>query len=118
MKVLLIDDNQDITTLLSKFLKAKGFENIVTNDPREGLERIKEEKYDVVLLDISMPELSGIDIIQTLEKEQVLRDQKIIIFSALAQGNFQGDELLKKEGIHGCLKKPIQLQKLVTAITS
>ena len=42
MKVLLVDDNQDITDLLSKFLKAKGFENVTTNDPREGLERIKK----------------------------------------------------------------------------
>ena len=82
MKVLIVDDNQDITGLLSKFLKAKGFENVVTNDPRDGLERIKEEKYDVVLLDISMPEMSGIDIIQTLEQEKILKDQKIVIYSA------------------------------------
>jgi DNA-binding response OmpR family regulator len=67
MKVLIVDDNQDITGLLSRFLKAKGFENIATNDPRDGLQKIKEGKYDVVLLDVSMPELSGIDIIQTLE---------------------------------------------------
>lgn len=118
MKILLIDDNQDITDLLSKFLEAKGFENIVTNDPREGLQRIKEEKYDVVLLDISMPEFSGIDIIQTLEREQILRNQKIIIFSALALANLQVTELLKKEGIHGCLKKPVHLKELVTAITN
>jgi DNA-binding response OmpR family regulator len=118
MKVLLIDDNQDITSLLSKFLEAKGIENIVTNDPREGLELIKEEKYDAILLDISMPEFSGIDIIQTLEKEQILRNQKIIIFSALALANLQVAELLKKDGIHDCLKKPIQLNELVTAITN
>ena len=118
MKVLLIDDNHDITSLLSKFLVSKGIENIVTNDPREGLELIKEENYDAVLLDISMPGFSGIDIIQTLEKEKILRTQKIIIFSALANANFQIAELLKKEGIKGCLMKPIQLQKLVSAITS
>ena len=118
MKVLLIDDNQDITSLLSKFLKAKGFESIVTNDPRDGLEQIKEGKYDVVLLDISMPEFSGIDIIQTLEEEQILRNQKIIVFSALTFANLQVPELLKKEGIHGYLKKPIQLKELVTAITN
>ena len=62
MQVLIVDDNQDITDLLSKFLKAKGFDNVVANDPRNGLERIKEEKYDVVLLDIFMPGFSGIDI--------------------------------------------------------
>jgi DNA-binding response OmpR family regulator len=39
MKVLLVDDNPDITDLLSKFLKAKGYENVVTNDPRDGSSR-------------------------------------------------------------------------------
>ena len=62
MKVIIVDDNQDITGLLSKFLKAKGFENVVTNNPKEGLERIKGEKYDVVLLDIAMPDFSGYDV--------------------------------------------------------
>ncbi len=118
MKVLIVDDNQDITGLLSKFLKAKGFDNVVTNDPRDGLERIKEEKYDVVLLDISMPEFSGIDIIQTQKKEKILKDQKIVIFSATAFTTSQINDLLKKDGIKGCLKKPIQLNELLTAITS
>ena len=118
MKVLIVDDNKDITGLLSKFLKAKGFENVVTNDPRDGLEKIKGEKYDVVLLDISMPDFSGIDIIQTLESEQILKDQKIVIFSATAFTTGQINDLLKKEGIKSCLKKPIQLNELLTAITS
>jgi DNA-binding response OmpR family regulator len=118
MQVLIVDDNQDITGLLSKFLKAKGIENRVTNDPLDGLERIKENQYDVVLLDISMPEFSGIDIIKTLEKEKILKEQKIIIFSATAFTTTQINDLLKKEGIQGCLKKPIQLNELLTAITS
>ncbi|HUU48996.1 MAG TPA: response regulator [Nitrosopumilaceae archaeon] len=118
MKVLIIDDNQDITGLLSKFFKAKGFEIEVTNDPKEGLQLIKGETYDVVLLDISMPELSGIDIILNLEKEKILKDQKIIIFSATAFTDKQINELLKKEGIKDCLKKPIQLNELLTAITN
>ena len=117
MKILIVDDNQDITGLLSKFLKAKGIENVVTNDPRDGLERIKEEKYDVILLDISMPELSGVDIIETLEREKILKDQKIVIFSATVFTTNQINDLLKKEGVQGCLKKPIQLNELLTAIT-
>jgi len=118
MKVLLVDDNQEITLLLSKFLKSKGFENVVTNDPRDGLNRIKEEKYDFVLLDITMPEFSGIDIIHALEKEKILKDQKIVIFSATTFTTSQINDLLKKDGIQGCLKKPIQLNELLTAITS
>jgi len=118
MQVLIVDDNQDITGLLSRFLKSKGIENKVTNDPLDGLERIKETQYDVILLDISMPDFSGIDIIETLEKEKILKEQRIIIFSATAFTTNQVNDLLKKEGIQGCLKKPIQLNELLTAITN
>jgi DNA-binding response OmpR family regulator len=117
MKLLIVDDNQDITSLLSKFLNAKGFENVVTNDPRDGFQKIKEGNYDAVLLDISMPELSGIDIIQKLEQDKILKDQKIVIFSANAFTTKEIDQLVKKEGIHSCLKKPIALNQLLAAIT-
>jgi len=118
MKVLMVDDNQDITELVYKFLTAKGVENTVTNNPREGLDLIKNENYDVVLLDIAMPEFCGRDIIAALEKENILKDQKIIIFSAHAFSEAQINDLLEKEGIHSIMKKPIQLGKLLTAIAS
>jgi DNA-binding response OmpR family regulator len=118
MKVLIIDDNQDITDLLSRFLKAKGIENISTNDPFVGLDLIKNEKYDVILLDMSMPEFSGIDIIDTLDREKLLQDQKIIIFSAISLTSSQISGLLKKEGVYRCLKKPLELDKLLTVIAS
>ncbi len=117
MKVLIVDDNQDITDLLSKFLDAKGFENVVTNDPQDGLRQIKEGHYDMVLLDISMPEISGIDIIQNLEQDNLLKNQKIVIFSATAFTTKEIDQLITKQGIHSCLKKPIALNKLLATIT-
>lgn len=116
MKVLIVDDNQDITGLLSKFLKAKGYDNVVTNDPQDGLQRIKNEKYDVVFLDIHMPEFSGLDIIQALEAEKILKDQNIVIFSAHNFTTKEVADLLKKDGIVACLKKPIQLNELLTVI--
>ena len=117
VKILIVDDNADITGLLSKFLTAKGFDNVVTNDPLDGLQRIKDGNYDAVLLDISMPEFSGIDIIHKLEQEKILKDQKIVIFSANAFTTNEIDQLIKKEGIHSCLKKPIALNKLLATIT-
>jgi len=117
MNILIVDDSQDITDLLSKFLNSKGFVCIVENDPLDGLLRILEQKYDVVLLDISMPDFSGIDIIQKLEREKILKDQKIFIFSGTSIPNLQLINLLKKEGVQGCLKKPIHLNELLTAIT-
>ena len=117
VQVLIVDDNEDITELLSKFLTKKGFDVVVTNDPRDGLELIKEQNYDVVLLDISMPEFSGIDIIEALERKKILKDQKIIIFSANAFTTSEINDLLRKDGVNGCLKKPIQLSEILAAIT-
>ncbi len=113
----MVDDNKDVTDLLSKFLNAKGFQNDVTNDPREGLERIRKEQYDIVLLDIFMPGFSGFDIIEALEKERILKDQQIVVFSANPVNDLQKNDLLKKQGIHGYVKKPIQLAELLTVIT-
>lgn len=117
MKVLVIDDNQSITELLDTFLNSKGFESFVTNDPKKGLEQIKEKKFDAILLDINMPEFSGIDIIETLEKEKILKDQNIHIFSAVAFSTNQIQNLLEKEGVKGRLKKPVQFQELLGEIT-
>jgi DNA-binding response OmpR family regulator len=118
MKALIIDDNQDISELLSIYLKSKGYDTVVINDSKIALDHIKEENYDVTVLDISMPELSGIDIIRKLERKDILKDNKIVILSAVDFTPLQINNLLKKEGIHNCLKKPIQLKELLTAVTS
>lgn len=116
MKILLVDDNQDITDLLSKFLKAKGYENEATNDPQEGLERIKNEKFDIIFLDIQMPELSGLDIIQALEIDDILKNQNIIIFSAHNFTSSEINDVLSKEGVRACLKKPLQLSEIISTM--
>jgi len=118
MKVLIVDDNEDITDLLSKFLKPKGFETIVTNDAMEGLRHIQKEHYDVIILDIKMPGISGFNIIQILATDDLLKEQNIFIFSAKPFGDNEIKNILRKDGVTGVLKKPIHLNELLTAITS
>ncbi len=117
-KVLIVDDNEDITELLSKFLKSKGFETVETNDPLKGLRHIQQEQYDIILLDISMPEFSGFNIIQLLATDDILKDQNIFIFSAKSFGDNEIKNLLRRDGINGYLKKPMKLDELLTTITS
>ena len=118
MRVLLVDDNPDLTSVLSEYLEERGIESEVTNDPRVGLKRIKEGKYDLVLLDNHMPGLYGTEIIQILEDEKILKDQTIIILSGAEFSPEEIQDLLKKEGVKARLKKPIQLKELFSAITS
>jgi len=98
MKVLVIDDDIETTTMLLKFFNAKGISTVVTNDPMEGLNHIRQGKYDVILLDINMPIISGIGIIELLAGEQKLQDQNIFIFSGTSNNNILVKNVLRREG--------------------
>ena len=118
MKILVIDDNEQTTTMLSKFFNSKGFQTTTVNDPWRGLSIIQTEKFDVIILDISMPNFSGNDIIGMLATDEILQNQKIIIFSAAGFTTFTIKDFLRREGIHAVVKKPIRLEELLRIINS
>lgn len=115
LDILLIDDNKDITTMLSKYLTLKGHDCTVSNDGRNGLTLIEQQKFDVVLLDLAMPEFTGIDIVNNLYNSGKIKNHKIILFTASSVKEDEIQDLLKK-GIHSCLKKPVKLDTLIKSI--
>ena len=118
MKILVLDDNKETTTMLSKFFKAKRFEIEVTNDPMIGVNKIRQKHFDVILLDITMPIISGIGVIELLATDGILKDQNIFIFSGTSLPDIQVKNILRRDGVNGFLKKPIELDGLLTAITN
>jgi two-component system, OmpR family, response regulator len=115
MKILLIDDNESITEMLSKYLTTKGHQCAVSNDGRNGLTLILEKKFDVVLLDLAMPEFTGEDVVDHLQKNGKINDQKIILFTASSIQDEEIDDLIRK-GVHSCIKKPVKLDALLNAM--
>jgi DNA-binding response OmpR family regulator len=103
--------------MLEKFLTIKGHDCTVSQDGKNALEIMKNGKFDAVLLDLAMPHFSGYDIIDDLEKNGKLTEQKIIILTASAITNEQMDSLLKR-GIKSCLKKPVTPDILLKIISS
>ena len=118
MKILVVDDDKQTTSMLSKFFNYEGHSTVVTNDPMEGLRHIQQEKFDVILLDISMPEFNGLNIIKILATDEILKDQNIFIFSGVDYYENQIKDMLTRDGINGFLKKPLELDELLTTITS
>lgn len=118
MKILIIDDDKTLTSMLSKFFNFQGHPTVVINDPWDGLDRIQKEQFDVILLDICMPEFSGEQIIKTLATNEVLQDQNIFILSANLGSEFLIKDMLRKNGINGCLEKPIDPDELLTIISN
>ncbi len=117
MRIFIIDDSKETTTMLSKFFAAKGYSTIVTNDPIDGLEKIRREHFDVILLDINMPVVSGFGVIEILAGADILKDQNIFMFSGVTLPEVQLKNLLRRDGVNGFLKKPIDLDDLEDAIT-
>jgi len=116
MKILGIDDNEDLLSLCEITLSSEGHEYTGINNGKEGLQAIKDEKFDIVLLDLSMPDFSGVDVIDALAKEGLMNKQKIVIFTASSATEKEYAPLLEK-GAHSVIKKPVDVDVLLEAIS-
>ena len=116
MKILGIDDNTDITELLDTVLNGSGHEYTFVNDGKSGIEKIKENQYDLILLDLSMPGFSGEDVLTELNKEKLVKKQKIIIFSASSNNDSEMEEFVSKNGAYGYIRKPVDVDKLLAIL--
>ncbi len=120
MKILGIDDNEDLLELCETFLNSVGHEFTAIDNGREGLQAIRDEKFDVVLLDLSMPDFSGADVIDALVKDGIMNKQKVVIFTAASPTKEEIEVFLEK-GAHSILKKPVDpddLAKFVSKLES
>jgi DNA-binding response OmpR family regulator len=115
LKILGIDDNKDLLDLCEVVLTAEGHEYTGVLTGKEGLEEIRNGNYDLVLLDLSMPEFSGIDVIDSLDKEGLMNKQKVVIFTASSATEKEYGPMLEK-GAHSVIKKPLDVDLLVEHI--
>lgn len=117
MKILIIDDNTDIRMLLEMTINAMGHEFTSTPSGLEGLEMIKRERYDLVLLDLTMPNFSGLDVLNALDEEGLCSQQPIVLFTAslyLSTSDIE-KKLINKE-IHSILSKPSDIDQIMQKI--
>jgi len=115
LKILIVDDNEQITKMLTTFLELKQHICTIANDGKEGLELIKENNNDVILLDLAMPEFDGYAVIDDLEDNNLLKDRKIIVFTASTITQEELDKLVDR-GVKSYLLKPIDIDTLLSKI--
>jgi CheY-like chemotaxis protein len=115
LKILIVDDNEQITKMLTTFLELKEQSCTVANDGKEGLKIIKENNHDVILLDLAMPEFDGYAVIKDLEDNNLLKDHKIIVFTASTITQEELDKLVER-GVNSYILKPIDIDTLLSKI--
>src|SRR4249920_4204207 len=82
MKLLIIDDTNDITDLFAKVLGTLGHEIVTSDNGIEGLDLMMKQKFDAILLDIAMPDFTGLDVIDKLIETDKIRDSLIVLLTA------------------------------------
>ncbi|MBP0029614.1 PAS domain-containing protein [Roseofilum sp. Guam] len=112
--ILLVDDNDANITTLSSYLNVKGYQLCIGRNGLEGVALAASEKPDIILMDIQMPEMDGLEAIQKIRQDLQLVDIPIIALTALAM---EGDrDRTLEAGANEYLSKPVKLKQLVTLI--
>jgi CheY-like chemotaxis protein len=83
--VLIIDDDLTLREMYEEYLKASGFTVISAQDGQEGLEKVKESKPSIILLDLMMPKMNGIEVLRRLKADDSVKYIPVIVFTALIQ---------------------------------
>lgn len=84
-KILLIEDEKTITDVLSKRLTQEGYQIAVAENGEEGLRMMKENKPDLILLDVVMPRMGGFEVMEEMNKDPELKEIPVIIVSNSGQ---------------------------------
>jgi len=113
-KILLVDDERDLVFYTKLFLEEQGYEVIEAYDGREALERLDEMRPDLVILDVTMPRLSGWDVLRIMQGEEDKRDIPVLMLTAKAEDTdkARGWQL----GVTWYQTKPFELDELAIVI--
>ena len=111
-KILIVDDEIEVCTVLEEFLALREFEVYSAQDGRSAIEKVKEVKPHIVLLDIIMPGMGGIEVLQEIRK--IDPDIGVIMITAVADQNLGNNAL--KLGAHDFITKPVDLNYLETVV--
>ncbi|MEH6474985.1 MAG: response regulator [Sneathiella sp.] len=113
-KVLIVEDNELNMKLFRDLLEAHGYDTLQTKDGMEALSLAREHKPDLILMDIQLPEVSGLEVTKWIKEDENLKSIPVVAVTAFAM---KGDEEKIREG--GCeayVAKPISVENFIRTV--
>ncbi|MCB1539204.1 MAG: response regulator [Rhodospirillales bacterium] len=112
--VLIVEDNELNMKLFNDLLEAHGYATVKTRDGTRVLELAREHKPDLILMDIQLPEVSGLDLIRWLKEAADLKSIPVIAITAFAM---KGDEdRIRETGCEDYISKPISVLPFIETV--
>ena len=112
--VLIIEDNPLNMKLFSAIIAAQGYHVLHATDGSQGLDLAHQEHPDLIIIDVQLPDMSGLDLTRRLKADNDTRDIPIIVTTA--HGLSDGDEEVRASGCDGFMAKPIAIAEFVNLI--
>ena len=114
LRFLVVDDNEDIRDVFCRLIERAGHDATTAIDGLDAVETLQAEKFDVMLLDLTMPRMTGVDVVRWLRTHaEVAPDLRIVVISAWAGEN---RAVLQELGITTVMQKPLRIQQLTDLI--
>jgi len=110
--ILIVDDEEDACDFIKSFLEEREYTVLTALNGRTGIDLIKNKKPALIFLDVKMPDISGIEVLEELKKDGI--SAKIILMTGLEEG--EEIDRARTLGIIDVLKKPVQLPVLSEVI--
>lgn len=112
--VLIVEDNDLNMKLFNDLLQANGYQTLQTKDGREALSMARDHRPDLILMDIQLPEISGLEITKMLKEDGELKAIPVIAVTAFAM---KGDEeKIREGGCEGYIAKPISVANFLQTV--
>ena len=115
-KILIVDDEKDILEFLSYNLKKEGFSIYTASDGSEGLKKTKKIKPDLIIVDLMMPKMNGIEMCENIRNDKKLSNVIILFLTARSEDYTQIAAL--DSGADDFIKKPIKPKLLISKVKS
>jgi two-component system cell cycle response regulator DivK len=113
-KVLIVEDNELNMKLFHDLLDAHGYETLQTRDGLKALEIAREQRPDLILMDIQLPEVSGLEVTKWLKADEDLASIPVIAVTAFAM---KGDEeKIRQGGCEAYISKPITVSAFIETV--
>lgn len=113
-RILLVDDEPDIQTIVGARLATLGFEVLIAKDGQEGLDLARKEFPDAILLDLMLPKIDGYKVCRMLKFDKTFENIPVIIFSA--KGSDADKKLAEQVGADAYLVKPFDFKLFTQTI--
>jgi two-component system alkaline phosphatase synthesis response regulator PhoP len=113
-KILIADDNQNIRDALTYLLEDEGYQLLLARDGAETLQKVREQRPDILFLDVMMPEMNGYEVCRTIRADPQVKNTYIIMLTA--KGQVAEQERGKEVGADEYIVKPFSPMEILAKV--